>query len=139
MVPRRFIRHPADIPIEYSLLGGRLRGSPQMTDVGGGGICFRADGHIEPGTRIQVKIPVKHPPFVADGVVVWSRLCDGHYRIGLEFDEESVRFAARMVEQICYIEQYRREILLQDGRNLSGTEAAAEWVAKHAATFPDLH
>jgi hypothetical protein len=42
----------------------------------------------------------------------------------------------RMVEQICQICHYQREILEKEERSLSGAEAAAEWVAKYARDFP---
>ena len=41
-----------------------------------------------------------------------------------------------MVEQICYIEHYKREVLKNEGRILSGKDAALEWVKKNAADFP---
>ena len=42
-----------------------------------------------------------------------------------------------MVEQICHIEQYRREVLKKEGRRLSSEEAASEWIVKYASDFPD--
>jgi hypothetical protein len=41
-----------------------------------------------------------------------------------------------MVEQICCIEHYREEILLNEGRELSCEEAATEWISTYAAQFP---
>ncbi len=41
-----------------------------------------------------------------------------------------------MIEQVCYIEQYRKEVLKKEGRKLSGEEAAMEWVEKYAKDSP---
>ena len=139
MLPRRFIRHPADIPIEYSLRDASASRHPYLTDVGYGGICFRADTRIEPGTRIHIRIPVGDPAFEAEGVVVWCRRRQERFQVGMQFDEETTRFSVRMVEQICHIEQYRKDMLKREGRYLSGAQAAAEWVKNHAADFPALH
>jgi hypothetical protein len=43
-----------------------------------------------------------------------------------------------MVEQVCHIEDYRRSVLRTERRELSLDEAAAEWIAKHAADFPQI-
>ena len=45
-------------------------------------------------------------------------------------------FRARMVEQVCHIEQYRHEILKNEGRKLSSEAAALEWIQKYAPLFP---
>ena len=50
-------------------------------------------------------------------------------------DTEDV-FRARMVAQVCYIEDYRRSIARAEGRELSSEEAAGEWIAKYASKFP---
>ncbi|MBA1333327.1 pilus assembly protein PilZ, partial [Candidatus Endoriftia persephone str. Guaymas] len=39
-------------------------------------------------------------------------------------------------EQVCQIEQYKQQILEQDGRKLSGEEAAMEWIENFADRFP---
>ena len=45
-------------------------------------------------------------------------------------------FRARMVEQVCHIEQYKHQVLKKEGRKLSGEEAALEWIQKYAPQFP---
>ncbi|MFQ5518727.1 MAG: hypothetical protein ACE5E3_01865 [Mariprofundus sp.] len=46
------------------------------------------------------------------------------------------QFRSRMEAQICLIENYRKEQLIQTGRLLSRDEAAAEWITRFAADFP---
>jgi hypothetical protein len=40
-----------------------------------------------------------------------------------------------MVEQLCLIENYRREVKLNEGRELDPERAAAEWIEAYAADF----
>jgi hypothetical protein len=47
-------------------------------------------------------------------------------------------FKVRMVEQICHIEHYRKEVLASEGRRLTTQEAATEWISKYSSKFPDL-
>jgi hypothetical protein len=131
---RRYIRHPSDVPIEFSIAGAEAREA--LKDVSGGGLCFRAHLRIPPGADIHLVIPVRAPPFEADGVVAWCREAGREYEVGVRFYGESSGFSLRMVEQICYIEQYRRDILQHEGRHLSGEQAAAEWIALYAERFP---
>jgi hypothetical protein len=41
-----------------------------------------------------------------------------------------------MVEQICYIEHYRKEVRATQGRVLTAEEAAREWIERNAGRFP---
>jgi hypothetical protein len=41
-----------------------------------------------------------------------------------------------MIEQICHIEHYRKEVKLVEGRELSSEEAADEWITRYAGDFP---
>jgi hypothetical protein len=42
----------------------------------------------------------------------------------------------RLIEQICYIEHYRQEVLISEGRKLTSEQAALEWIEKFAQDFP---
>jgi len=47
-------------------------------------------------------------------------------------------FRLRMIEQICQIEHYRKEVKLVEGRDLSAEEAASEWISRYASDFPPI-
>lgn len=79
--------------------------------------------------------PVREPPFETTGTIVWCRLVNSHYDVGVQFADANTEFSVRMIEQICYIQRYRKEVLEQ-GRQLSEAEAALEWVTKYAKDFP---
>jgi hypothetical protein len=51
---------------------------------------------------------------------------------------QSTGFLARMVEQVCHVDKYRKSVQRSECRVLSPEEAALEWVDKHAARFPDI-
>ena len=58
--------------------------------------------------------------------------------MGVELLEKEEAFRTRMIEQICHIEHYKNEVYKTEGRELSGEEAALEWINKFAHTFPDF-
>lgn len=73
--------------------------------------------------------------FTAEGIVVWCREHEG-YEVGVRFDETTHGFSLRMVEQLCHIKHYQREVRATEGRELSNEEAALEWIEKYARVFP---
>ena len=132
---RRFIRHPADFPISFSL-GAQQQKQHSMRDVSCGGLCFISDCPLERGEAVHISIPVEPPGFEADGIVVWCKPEHNRFAIGVEFDSDSTSFSLRMVEQVCHIEHYRAQVQRCEGRELSSEEAAEEWIAKFASSFP---
>ena len=86
---------------------------------------------------MRVKIPFVRPPFETEGRVVWCRRSSSDYEVGIQFIEVQAAFKARMVEQICHIEHYKNEVREREGRELSGHQAAMEWISKYASQFPD--
>lgn len=133
---RKYIRHPSDIPIIYDLIDVVADQKDYLKDISIGGLCFRSKRYIEQGTILSIQIPFVNPIFQGKGVVVWCQQRNEHYEVGVRFLDENTGFQARMVEQVCYIEQYKCEILEKEGRRLSGEEAAVEWITKYAKDFP---
>ena len=68
--------------------------------------------------------------------MVWCRASEQGYDIGIAFLDREALFQLRMIEQICHIEQYKQEVLKSEGRRLDGSQAAMEWIEKHATDFP---
>jgi hypothetical protein len=138
MQTRQFIRHPVDIPIKVSRLeSGSSEQDLQVHSIGLGGVAFRCNGKVEPGTIVDLRIPFLEPEFVAPARVVWCAGSATVAEVGVEFLSTDDAFKARMVEQVCHIESYKQQILKSEGRKLSPEEAAVEWVSKFAANFPD--
>lgn len=133
---RHFIRHPADIPIECHITHYEPCRRHDLKDISPGGLCFQTPDALEQGCVIQIRIPVQEPPFEVTGTIVWCQRSNGHYHVGVQFADANADFSVRMVEQVCQICHYQREVLEKEGRSLSGAEAAAEWIAKYARDFP---
>ena len=109
---------------------------PLLHNISLGGVCFETPEYLERGTLVIIRIALVQPIFEENAIVVWSRKVNGDYEVGVQFQDKDSRFRARMVEQVCHIEQYKRNVFAQEGRNLSGEEAAREWITKYAARFP---
>jgi Tfp pilus assembly protein PilZ len=132
---RRFIRHPSDIPIEVARADQTPATHP-LRDVSHGGLCFQVAEPVRVGDLVQLRIALTTPAFEVEGRVIWCLPEDRAWQVGVEFLDPDDQFRARMVEQICHIEQYRRDQQAQTGRRLTSHEAALEWIEKFAKMFP---
>lgn len=151
---REFIRHTVDVPLEFRTVEGEDQSGigplpPAATapapwetsegrsvNVGFGGLAFASNYCPQAGDLIELRIPSVSPPFVATARVAWCRPEGGQYLIGVSFLDASDAFRSRMVQQVCSIENYRREMQEKEGRELTAQEASAEWIAKFANRFP---
>jgi hypothetical protein len=136
---RQFIRHPIDVPVEIGLGDAAPPSGYHTHDVSLGGLALRAGCSVTPGRTVQVRIGCVDPPFEASARVAW---CRPHplsgYELGVTFLDAQDAFRARMVEQLCHIEDYRRSVLRTEGRELDIEDAAQEWIEKYAAQFPQI-
>ena len=133
---RNFIRHPSSIPIDFHMEELVTGGGEHLKNVSFGGLSFNSKHELMAGAVISIKIPLIQPLFQALGRVSWCRPENNQFEVGIEFLDKDDMFRARMVEQICHIEQYKQEILKKEGRKLSGEAAALEWIQKYAPQFP---
>ncbi len=109
-----------------------------LTNVSLGGLSFISSQKLQILDRVRVCIPVLQKENYLTGLVVWCEKAGKGYEIGLEFDSSQEIFRLRMIEQICHIEHYRREVNSQQGRVLSTEEAAKEWISEYAGDFPAM-
>ncbi|MCH7504028.1 PilZ domain-containing protein [PVC group bacterium] len=134
---REFIRHPSNIPIDIQLADVAVDTKDYLDDISVGGLSFRSKVTLKEGAIIHIKIPLVDPVFQVKATVVWCRKTKGEYHVGVKFVNPQDENRIRMVEQICYIEQYKKEIFQKEGRVLTGEEAALEWIGKYADKFPN--
>ncbi len=134
---RHFIRHPADIPIEVTAGDQLVHATRHIHNVSLGGLAFQSDGELEPGIIVEVRIPFVRPIFETKARVVWCSAREGGFELGVEFLDPEDAFRARMVEQVCHIENYKNVVYQAEGRLLTAEEAAMEWIGKYASQFPD--
>lgn len=132
---RKFVRHPSSIPIELTVAREPCCGVSELRNISNGGFACAVDAPIEVGLAVQLRIPVIWPDYCGCGVVVWCRAVVPRYEVGIEFGAKDF-FKAKMVEQLCHIEQYRQQVL-RDGRELDSEQAAQEWIALYAKEFAE--
>lgn len=134
---RQYIRHPTDIPIHWKLGDIVPPGNEYLRNISEGGLAFLSQVNIPIGATIEIHIPIERPEVSIRGEVVWCRPFDqGGFEIGVRFIDAAQRFKMRMVEQVCHIEHYKREIFNQEGRDLTSEAAALEWIKRFAKEFP---
>ena len=138
MIERRYIRHPAQLPISFELQGTGQQHHDRLRNVSEGGLCFASSAALDPGTCIRLMIPLLGQVFEVDATVAWCQPDAPNHLVGVRFSSPQDLFCARMVEQLCYIEDYRQQIEREEGRRLSGDQAAAEWIERFSGQFPAL-
>lgn len=132
---RQFLRHTVRVPLEIEAVSDAPL-LERATNVSFGGLAFESTACREIGEILRLRIPTVHPPFEAQAKVAWCRPEGSAFLIGVEFLDSSAAFQSRMVQQVCSIENYRRE-MEESGRTLTTDEAANEWISKFAGRFPD--
>ena len=140
MEQRRFIRHPSDIPIvaDYKLPRLKAAESERLKNISAGGLSFLSGSRLDVGVVVRILIPVVNPAFEIAARVVWCARTNGTFDVGVEFLEPDTVFEARMIEQVCHIEHYKRQVFEKEGRVLTNQQASLEWIAKCAADFPPM-
>lgn len=131
---RNFIRHPSSIPIEFGSCSAGIRALASNVSVGG--LAFDSDHQVNPGDVVALKIATVSPIFEASAQVMWCKPKNTGFELGVAFLDQEDAFRARMVEQICHIEEYKQEVLQAEHRDLTPQQAASEWIEKYAAQFP---
>lgn len=126
---RQYVRYPTEIPVEFSLIDGDGVGLYCMRNVSEGGLCFRTGQGIQSGTGVHIAVPLCVPVFEVDGEVAWcQQQADGVYDVGIRFNAPATEFAARMVEQVRGIENYKQRMEREHGRRLTAEQSATEWL-----------
>jgi hypothetical protein len=138
-VEREFIRHPSHMPIRFDLQGDSPQHDEKLRNVSEGGLCFRSEMALEPGLAIRITIPLLGQEYATDGIVAWCQQAQNGFEVGVRFVSKQERFCVRMVEQLCYIEDYRMQVERNEGRTLSSEQAACEWIERFADRFPSMH
>jgi hypothetical protein len=146
---RKYLRHPSSIPVELTVERTPCIGQQQLANIARGGFACWVYEPLPVGATVQLRIPMIWPEYCGCGVVRWCRaaeqagepdpmkfLVDNEYEVGIEFSAHDL-FKAKMVEQLCQIEDYRNRLWIEDGRIVDGEQAALEWIARYAKDFAD--
>ncbi|MFV3333309.1 PilZ domain-containing protein [Pseudomonas sp. NY15437] len=133
---RQFLRHPCDFPVELVIRKQTFLPRQRLHNISLGGVACNSPRGFRRGTSIELRIPLLGDAARYAGVIAWSRKQVNDYWVGIAFIDEDTLFRARMVEQVCRIEQYRRQREQASGGSLPFEELALEWIAQNAADFP---
>ncbi len=90
---RRYLRHPATIPITVTLADEVTMNLQSLTNVSLGGLSFESEQPWKKGTAVGISF---HPPYNFSkevlkifGRVVWCKKADDHFEVGVEFMKPS--------------------------------------------------
>ena len=133
----RFDRHPTNIPIEVKSPDQSNHDKHSTSNLSMGGLAFHCDRKFEPEHIVEIRIPFVSPPFEVKACVRWCSKREHDFEVGVQFLNPDDAFMAHMVEQVCHIENYKKERQQKEGRVLSSEEAALEWISKYADKFPE--
>lgn len=108
-----------------------------LSNIGLGGLAFRSHRRLEIGSVARICFSILGQDSSLTGTVVWCRLAEDGYDIGIRFSNLADIFQLRMIEQICHIEHYRQQVKINEGRDIDSEQAASEWIRLFAHDFPD--
>ncbi len=130
----QYIEHPKQVPVQLE-----TSIPAPVTTINSncyGGIRCLWHSRIPVGKFVRISLPQIHPEFFAIVQVIWRRLAESGYELGLIFIDKEQAYKMRMMEQLCHINCYQRWIFEHEGRQLDSEQAASEWIGKFAAAFP---
>ncbi|SDK84034.1 PilZ domain-containing protein [Pseudomonas delhiensis] len=133
---RQFLRHPCDLPVELVVRRQLFLPRQRLYNISLGGVACNAPRGFRRGTAVELRIPLLGDAARYPGVVAWSRKLVDDYLVGVAFLDEDTLFRARMVEQVCQIEHYRRQRERESGQAQPLEDTALEWITCNAADFP---
>jgi len=133
----KFVAHPKDIPLHIEEVDALSTHGKSLDVSGFGGISYLSNKPYKLGQSIQLRLTEIDPDFCVVGRVFKCDEEGSEFRIFIEFPEKKDCYCVRMIEQLSHIEHYRRQAKSQ-GRRLNFNEAAAEWIQKFAASFPEF-
>lgn len=131
----RFLPHPDDIPVELTLRKCPPLAPQRLHSISLGGVACNSPRGWRRGAAVTISMPSLGDDACYPGYVAWSHKHAGGYRIGIVFTDEQTLFGARMGEQVCQIEHYRRLQQQQSSQPLDIEALALEWVGHHAVEF----
>ena len=134
---REYLRHTVNVPLEVSTVASAPRATRLGVNLSYGGLSFLMEECLDIGDIIHLRISTIDPPFDANARVVWCKPEGDAWLVGVEFLDSTHAFQSRMVQQVCSIENYRKEVKENEGRDLTPQQAATEWITKFAGRFPD--
>ncbi|MDX8403906.1 MAG: PilZ domain-containing protein [Mariprofundaceae bacterium] len=138
MKANNLIHHPEQVPVEIQALDCSESYSEPVDGSCLGELAIHCLSSFRVGAVVELHVPMFDSGILLHGHVIWFHKAGGGYLIGISFQSEDEAFRMRMVEQLCHIEAYRKDVAAKQGRILTREEAAAEWIARYSEDFPEV-
>lgn len=128
---RRYVRHATDVPVVIRLRDVAVQDTEYLRNISKGGMCFLAKVPLPVHRAVQVQIPLIDPELETEAEVVWCREAENGFEVGVRFAGADDEADARLVSEVCKIEDYKQEIWISEGRRVTGEQAALAWIRTH--------
>lgn len=129
--PISYIQHPDNTPLSLDAYPS----SPSDQQPLPLGLICNTLHSLPYGTLVEISSPGLAPEMSSKGQIIWCRQLGDRYQVGVAFYSSEELYAARMLEQLCHIEHYRR-LSVTAGDRISKERAAREWIEQFAEKFP---
>jgi len=111
---RKFVRHPAEIPIEYEVEGKPSNSTQYTKNISFGGLCFQSDSPLENETIITLRFSSLNPDYKIRCRIAWSAPNQDKYDVGVEFLDNNDARLAKIIEEIIYIKNFQKQVFEND-------------------------
>ena len=134
-----FIHHPRGYPMEVKRLWWERRKQITTEESSSIGVMFESEKYIKPGTRLEITVPMRKETEKFRGQVVLVCADKDKYNIGIWLSHRADASRARIVEQVCHIENYLKEKKYRDGPySINREKIAEEWIINNASKVPSI-
>lgn len=123
-------RHPITFEIAYTIEEELAPHEDMVKNISEGGLCLITIHDIQVGTELSFFLTIGNTKYELEGFSVWKKdslEIAEMYEVGVQFTLESLDLATSIVQLICDIHDYQRDIEIEEGRHISLHEAALEF------------
>jgi len=126
IIPRISTGLASNAGIDTTVSGRQKQQSECLNDISFEGLSFESQVEYRRGTILTIIIPVAQPGFQVIAEVVWCKPNGGNYRVGTKFLQVQNGYRMKMLEQLSFIESYRKKVFFDEKRSLSCEQAYNE-------------
>lgn len=130
---RKHNRFHSDVTIDRKNANTYMKDSEVLHDISVDGLCFQSSTYFNIGREMTLEISVIKPGLRVKARVVWCHKRGNLYDTGVEFVSIEKGSCIRTVEFLQFLDQYKRDLFLNEGRRLTSEEVFSELMDKHAS------
>lgn len=125
-IPRISNRLPSNASITTSESGRQISKHESLNNISFEGLSFESQMEYRKGAIISIDIPIARPAFKVTAEIIWCKNVDGNYQVGVKFLQIQSGYRMKMLEQLSFIESYRKKVYFDENRSLSCEQAYTE-------------